>query len=157
MASLFAELTQLLARVRDSEGEILTTPFLGACRQFVLVVGTLAAGFCPFVAGTSGKREALPAPLYLGNGSFLHAEKFGTAFALVKADIGGNIDRLQTAQQKDVSKFEHLFSAILEEVARGEQEGKYSDTNALLWLKRCAPAELRLLLIERPPRPQITS
>ena len=68
------------------------------------------------------------------------AEKFGTAFALVKVDVGGNIDRLGAAQHKDPAKYHRVFDIITDEVSRGEQEGKSSDTNGLLWLMRCADA-----------------
>ncbi len=66
----------------------------------------------------------------------LFAEKFGTSFALIKADIGGNISRLESAREKDPAQNAQLFAIILGEVGRGEQGGKYSDTKALLWLKR---------------------
>jgi Ca2+:H+ antiporter len=66
----------------------------------------------------------------------LHTDKFGTGFALVRSDIGGNIERLAAAQAKDPSRFQRLFAIILAEVERGEQEGKQSDTNGLLWLTR---------------------
>ena len=72
----------------------------------------------------------------------LHAEKFGTSFAIIKADIGGNIDRLETARGKDPEKYEELFAIVLDEVERGEQSGKYSDTKALLWLKRQATCNM---------------
>lgn len=65
-----------------------------------------------------------------------HAEKFGAAFTLVKADVGGNINRLKTAQARDLDQFVSLFPIILDEVTRKEQEGRSSDTNGLLWLKR---------------------
>lgn len=64
------------------------------------------------------------------------ADKFGTGFSLVRSDIGGNIDRLAAAQAKDPAKYTSLFEIVLDEVKRCEQEGKQSDTNALLWLKR---------------------
>jgi len=64
------------------------------------------------------------------------AEKFGTSFTLVKADIGNNISRLEKAREKDPARYSELFAIVLEEVERGEQGGKYSDTKALLWLKR---------------------
>ena len=66
----------------------------------------------------------------------LFAEKFGTSFALIKSDIGGNIDRLEEARKKGVQKFEVLFEIALEEISRGRQGDKYSESRALLWLKR---------------------
>lgn len=66
------------------------------------------------------------------------AEKFGTGFSIVRSDIGGNINRLAAAQAKDPVRYSVVFPIIADEVQRGEQEGRQSDTNALLWLKRCA-------------------
>ena len=66
----------------------------------------------------------------------LSVEKFGTSFTLIKADIGGNINRLEEARKKDVQKFEVLFEIALEEISRGRQGDKYSESRALLWLKR---------------------
>ena len=66
----------------------------------------------------------------------LSADKFGTGFTLIRSDIGGNVDRLAAAYGKDNAKFRDIFAIVLEEVQRGEQEGKHSETNALLWLKR---------------------
>ena len=66
------------------------------------------------------------------------AEKFGMSFAIVRSDIGGNIGRLAAAQAKDPARYSSVFPIITDEVQRGEQEGKQSDTNGLLWLKRCA-------------------
>ena len=67
---------------------------------------------------------------------FHSADKFGTGFTLIRSDIGGNVDRLAAAYGKDNAKFRDIFAIVLEEVQRGEQEGKQSETNALLWLKR---------------------
>ena len=64
------------------------------------------------------------------------ADKFGTGFTLIRSDIGCNVDRLAAAYRKDNAKFRDIFAIVLEEVQRGEQEGKQSETNALLWLKR---------------------
>jgi len=64
------------------------------------------------------------------------ADKFGTGFTLIRSDIGGNIDRLAAAYAQNSAKYRELFPIVLDEVQRGEQEGKQSETNALLWLKR---------------------
>lgn len=66
----------------------------------------------------------------------LCADKFGTGFTLIRSDIGGNIDRLAAAYGHNSDRYRKIFSIILDEVQRGEQEGKQSETNALLWLKR---------------------
>ena len=68
----------------------------------------------------------------------MHAEKFGASFMLIKSDIGGNIDRLENARSKDAQKYATLFSIIEDEISREEQAGRYSDSKALLWLKRCS-------------------
>lgn len=70
---------------------------------------------------------------------FYTAEKFGASFALVRSDLGGNIDRLETARRKNISKYASLYPIILDEINRKEQGEKYSDSKALLWLKRFAP------------------
>ena len=67
---------------------------------------------------------------------YLSAEKFGTSFVMVKADINSNIDRLETARQRHSAKSPDLFEIILDEISRGKQGDKYSDTKGLLWLKR---------------------
>jgi Ca2+:H+ antiporter len=67
----------------------------------------------------------------------LCADKFGTGFTLIRSDIGGNVERLAAAYGRNTDRYTEIFSIILDEVQRGEQEGKQSETNALLWLKRC--------------------
>ena len=64
------------------------------------------------------------------------AEKFGTSFIMIKTDISSNIDRLETAQQRLPAKSPELFEIIMDEISRGKQGDKYSDTKGLLWLKR---------------------
>ena len=66
------------------------------------------------------------------------ADKFGMSFAIVRSDIGGNIGRLAAAQARDPARYSGIFPIITDEVQRREQEGRQSDTNGLLWLKRCA-------------------
>ena len=68
----------------------------------------------------------------------LPADKFGMSFAIVRSDIGGNIGRLAAAQARDPARYSGIFPIITDEVQRREQEGRQSDTNGLLWLKRCA-------------------
>ena len=62
-------------------------------------------------------------------------------------DVGGNIDRLKAAQQKYPAKYRCVFDIILDEVSRGQQEGKSSDTNALLWLKRYVVNDLKQIIL----------
>ncbi|KAK9839707.1 hypothetical protein WJX81_007247 [Elliptochloris bilobata] len=63
-------------------------------------------------------------------------DKLGTGMMIVRSDIGGNINRLATAQARDPARYADLFRIPLDEVARGEECGTHSETNALLWLKR---------------------
>lgn len=56
----------------------------------------------------------------------------------MRSDIGGNISRLAAAQTRDAARYANLFRIPLDEVARGEERGTRSETNALLWLKRQA-------------------
>lgn len=64
------------------------------------------------------------------------AEKLGTSFALVRSDVGGNIDRLRARQATAPEKFALVFDIVLAEMAAGEQNGSSSATKGLLWLKR---------------------
>ena len=73
----------------------------------------------------------------------MRADKFGTGFTLIRSDIGGNVDRLAAAYGHNSDRYREIFSIILDEVQRGEQEGKQSETNALLWLKRWVNAHLK--------------
>lgn len=66
----------------------------------------------------------------------LGADQFGSGFTFVRADIKGNIDRLNRAYQKDPEKFKGLFEIVLDEVVRGQDGLRDSDTKGLLWLKR---------------------
>ncbi len=65
------------------------------------------------------------------------ADKLGTGMVIVRSDIGGNINRLAAAQARNPARYADLFPIALDEVARGQERGTQSDTNALLWLKRC--------------------
>ena len=64
------------------------------------------------------------------------AEKFGTSFFIIRSDINGNIERLETAKRCDPEEFRELFQIVLDEIKRGKQSEKYSQARALLWLKR---------------------
>eukprot|EP00245_Coleochaete_scutata_P001786 TRINITY_DN12244_c0_g1_i1.p1 TRINITY_DN12244_c0_g1~~TRINITY_DN12244_c0_g1_i1.p1 ORF type:complete len:214 (+),score=55.54 TRINITY_DN12244_c0_g1_i1:39-644(+) len=63
-------------------------------------------------------------------------DKFGSALALVKSDIGGNIKRLNENYEKDPVAFELLYSVVKKEVAAGTAKGSGSCSNGLLWLTR---------------------
>lgn len=66
------------------------------------------------------------------------AEKLGTSFALVRSDVGGNINRLKARQAAEPQTFALVFDIVLAEVAAGEQNGNSSATKGLLWLERCS-------------------
>ncbi|CAA6662495.1 unnamed protein product [Spirodela intermedia] len=63
-------------------------------------------------------------------------DKFGTAMALVKSDIGGNITRLETKYVSNPGKYELLYSMVQEEIQAKTAKGSSSCTNGLLWLTR---------------------
>ncbi|KAL5489613.1 hypothetical protein EMCRGX_G018725 [Ephydatia muelleri] len=59
-----------------------------------------------------------------------------TAFAPVKADIGGNIEKLTKKYNTDPQLFVTLQSMVLQELNTNTHNEKNSSTDALLWLKR---------------------
>lgn len=63
-------------------------------------------------------------------------DKFGTAMAMVKSDVGGNISRLDQRYDTDASAYEKLYDIIKKEVAAGKAKDSNSCSNALLWLTR---------------------
>jgi len=64
------------------------------------------------------------------------AEKLGTAFILVKSDVGGNIDRLSTRASLRPQYLDDIFTIITDEVDAGSHTDSSSCTKGLLWLKR---------------------
>jgi Ca2+:H+ antiporter len=64
------------------------------------------------------------------------AEKLGTAFILVKSDVGGNIDRLSTRAALRPQYLDDIFTIITDEVDAGSHTASASCTKGLLWLKR---------------------
>ena len=75
--------------------------------------------------------------IYSSKFAILFAAKLGTGFAIVKSDVGGNIDRLATraATQPDIYNAD-IFQIVRDEVKQGTHTGSSSCTNGLLWLKR---------------------
>jgi len=63
-------------------------------------------------------------------------DKFGAAMALVKADIGGNISRLETKYSSNSARFNYLYSLVQVEVETKTAKSSSSCTNGLLWLTR---------------------
>jgi pleckstrin family protein A (phosphoinositide binding specific) protein 8 len=59
-----------------------------------------------------------------------------TAFAPVKADINGNIEKLSKRYQSNPEKFSTLQSMVVHELETNTHEARNSATDALLWLKR---------------------
>ncbi|XP_051125196.1 glycolipid transfer protein 1-like [Andrographis paniculata] len=63
-------------------------------------------------------------------------DKFGAAMTIVKADIGGNISRLESKYDTDPTRFKLLYSLVKAEVEANTAKGSSSCTNGLLWLTR---------------------
>ncbi|GAB4843105.1 Glycolipid transfer protein 1 [Ancistrocladus abbreviatus] len=82
-------------------------------------------------------------------------DKLGTAMAIVKSDIGGNISRLESKYSSDPSKFNLLYSMVEVEVEAKTAKGSSSCTNGLLWLTRAMDFLLELFrnLVEHPDWP----
>jgi pleckstrin family protein A (phosphoinositide binding specific) protein 8 len=59
-----------------------------------------------------------------------------TAFAPVKADINGNIEKLFKKYSSSPEQFPTLQSLVVHELHTNTHEAKNSATDALLWLKR---------------------
>ncbi|EPS66782.1 hypothetical protein M569_07995, partial [Genlisea aurea] len=63
-------------------------------------------------------------------------EKFGSALAIVKSDIGGNITRLENKYSSDPTKYNNIYTMVQEEVDAKTATVSSSCTNGLLWLTR---------------------
>ncbi|KAK3414837.1 glycolipid transfer protein 1 [Eucalyptus grandis] len=63
-------------------------------------------------------------------------DKFGAAMAAVKADVGGNLQRLEKKYLSSPSEFNLLYGLVRAEVASKTAKSSSSCTNALLWLTR---------------------
>ncbi|KAK4775653.1 hypothetical protein SAY87_023614 [Trapa incisa] len=79
-------------------------------------------------------------------------DKFGSAMALVKTDIGGNISRLETKYNSNPTEFKLLYSMVKIEVDAKTAKASSSCTNGLLWLTRAMDflVELFLSLVSHP-------
>ncbi|KAJ4917791.1 Glycolipid transfer protein 1 [Raphanus sativus] len=62
--------------------------------------------------------------------------KFGAALTMVKADIAGNISRLEKNYLSDPDKYKCLYTIVQGEVESETAKGSSSCTNGLLWLTR---------------------
>ncbi|KAL4855989.1 Importin beta-like SAD2 [Chlorella vulgaris] len=73
-------------------------------------------------------------------------DKLGTGFALVKHDVGGNIDRLATCAATKPEAYGHdAFQMVRDDVAAGTHTASSSVTKGLLWLKRAMEFIVALL------------
>ncbi|XP_020275644.1 glycolipid transfer protein 1-like [Asparagus officinalis] len=72
-------------------------------------------------------------------------DKFGPAMVIVKADIGGNISRLENKYTSDTQKFKFMYTIVLVEVENRTAKSYSSCTNALLWLTRAMDFLVQLL------------
>lgn len=85
--------------------------------------------------------------------SVVSTAKLGTGFALVKSDVGGNIDRLEKKAETNPDLYNpDIFEMIRIEVKDGTAAGASSCTKGLLWLKRAMEFITALLsrLLENP-------
>ncbi len=105
-----------------SDGSVSTQPFLATCNFVLPVLGTV----CVVVMSNS---------MYTSD-STLTTEQLGTGMALVKNDVGGNINRLQQRYATDPNRFTLLDAIVQQEVAGGVHTQSSSCTKGLLWLKR---------------------
>lgn len=156
--SLFAVALEKLPSVRDSDGNILTAPFLDCCELIIPVIGAAAGLHCGRPLRVRRARSAAqaarlcmrmrphvppseqPPPRPPPNPGTPPPESFGTAFAIVRSDIGGNVSRLRARLEAEPDRAARLFAIVEEDIARGDLGGT-SCTKGLLWLKRCAAWE----------------
>lgn len=73
-------------------------------------------------------------------------DRLGTAFALVRSDVNGNIVRLKNRQLTNPTEFSDLFEMLRVEVQSQQQGSSQSATLAVLWLKRAMEFVVSLLL-----------
>lgn len=79
-------------------------------------------------------------------------ESFGPAFGMVHRDISNNCERLRRRLGTDPVRFRHLYTVVLDEVARKDNDHGQSCTVGILWLKRGGEFLLRIMadLLRRP-------
>lgn len=120
--SILCQLASSASTCLQGDGSISTQPFLATCTLVLPVLGMLilegnvsvAIHMCP-----------------------TFTEQLGTGMALVKSDVGGNINRLQQRYNTDPQTFAVLDAIVEQEMARGVHTSSSSCTKGLLWLKRC--------------------
>lgn len=63
-------------------------------------------------------------------------DKFGASLAIVKADVRGNISRLESKYSSNPSEFNLLYSMVQSEIETKTTKSSSSCTSGLLWLTR---------------------
>ncbi|XP_019181158.1 PREDICTED: glycolipid transfer protein 1-like [Ipomoea nil] len=63
-------------------------------------------------------------------------DKFGASMTVVKADISGNISRLDSRYNSNTTRFNYLYSFVQAEIETSSAKSSSSCTNGLLWLTR---------------------
>ena len=138
--SVFATIAEILRGAHTQAGGIKTAALLSACQALLPVIGEPARGHLAAREAQLRCHGCVCVCVCVLNRQLCSADKLGTGLALVRSDISGNITRLAAAQSRDPGRYEAVYPIILDEVAHGQPTSSNSDTNGLLWLKRCAAA-----------------
>jgi len=79
-------------------------------------------------------------------------DKLGPPMAVIRSDIGGNIQRLEEICGSGKSEYKYLYEIVRKEVAEGTAKKPLSCTRAILWLTRAMDFTIVLLrdLLEQP-------
>jgi hypothetical protein len=154
--TVFEEGTALVAKVRSADGRIQTKELLDVCRSILPIVGEQPNQARPLAAAAAASHCRHGAHRWrtthqnsrecLWHCVVRTAEKLGTGFALVKHDVGGNIDRLAACAATKPAAYEpDAFQMVLDDVAAGTHTASSSVTKGLLWLKRAMEFIVALL------------
>ncbi|KAJ1539096.1 hypothetical protein HK405_013211, partial [Cladochytrium tenue] len=87
------------------------------------------------VAVDNGNAIDIPSFLEACEGLLSVFDSLGSAFSIIKSDIQGNITKIRTKHQSDVSRFATLQSIVEGEMG-DKADKKKTATEGLLWLKR---------------------
>lgn len=98
----FAALSRALATLRDRHsGAILTDEFLEVCRGVLPVIGELFSPFFVFPLAFLPSSFVSALHPYSARHHLPHPGHFGAALAaIIRSDVGGNIDRLERARRR---------------------------------------------------------
>jgi len=79
-------------------------------------------------------------------------DKLGPSMAVIRSDIGGNIQRLEEICGSGKSEYKFLYEIVRKEAAEGTAKKPLSCTRAILWLTRAMDFSVVLLrdLMEQP-------